>query len=555
MQTPRSPGVAFRRSPAALPSDWFGSIDAMSTAFVNGLIHGHPSASCVVVDGRSITAIGTGDLASSATEVIDLDGRLLVPGFQDSHAHPSQAGLELAACHLLETPHEEAAYLEAIAAYAARSDAPWITGAGWSMEAFDRGIPTAAALDAVVSDRPVMLWNSDHHGAWVNTKALEIAGFSAATPDPEDGRIDRDEHGNPIGSLQEGAIDVMRTFMPEPTREERIAGILEGQAYLLALGITAWQDAWTEPVTHDAYVTLDGRGGLIADVIGGLWWERAEGSEQVEAFAALRDSTPPGRYRATSIKMMLDGVAENYTASMLEPYLDGSGAPTDNRGIDFIDPEDVKHYVTMLDAAGFQVHFHALGDRAVRSGLDAIEAAIDANGDNRRRHHLAHLQVVDRVDVPRFAQLGAGANAQPLWARHEDQMDVLTIPFLDPVAAGHQYPWRSLLDAGARLTFGSDWPVSSPDPLLGIGTAVSRTRPTSKPESFLPEQRITMTEAINAYTDGSAWVAHRENATGCISVGYDADLAIIDRPLVTANDAFTARVDLTMVQGTVVHER
>ena len=163
--------------------------------------------------------------------------------------------------------------------------------------------------------------------------------------------------------------------------------------------------------------------------------------------------------------------------------------------------------------------------------------------------------VVDRADVPRFAALGAGANAQPLWARHEDQMDVLTIPFLDPRAANHQYPWRSLLDAGATLTFGSDWPVSSPDPLLGIGTAVSRTRPTSRPEAFLPEQRVTMGEAITAYTAGSAWVAHRETHTGRIEVGFDADLAIVDRPLETTEDAFAASVDLTMVNGDVVQEK
>ena len=527
----------------------------MSTAFVGGLVHGHPRTTAVLVEGGSIAAIGSDDLARTADDVIELRGRPLLPGFQDSHVHPPLAGLELVACHLLETPHTEQAYLDEIRAYADRSDTQWITGAGWSMEAFDRGIPTAAALDAVVPDRPVMLWNSDHHGAWVNSKALEIAGFTAATPDPPDGRFDRDEHGNPVGSLQEGAVDLILPFMPDPTQEERIAGILAGQKYLLALGITAWQDAMVEPATHDAYVTLDGRGALIADVLGGLWWERTQGAEQVAEFTARRDATPEGRYRATSVKMMIDGVAENYTASMLEPYLDDTGEPTDNRGIDFVEPDDLIRYVTLLDEAGFQVHFHALGDRAVRQGLNAIEAAIRTNGDSGRRHHLAHIQMVDRADVPRFAELGAGANAQPLWARHEDQMDVLTVPFLSPTVAGHQYPWRSLLDAGAALTFGSDWPVSSPDPLLGIGTAVSRTHPGARPEPFLPEQRITMDEAISAYTAGSAWGAHREGHSGRIEVGFDADLVIVDRPLITATDTFAAKVDLTMVQGNVVHEK
>ncbi|MEA2023733.1 MAG: amidohydrolase family protein, partial [Actinomycetota bacterium] len=341
----------------------------MSTAFVNGPIHGQPSATTVLVDGTTIAAIGGDDLAMGATNVIDLDGRPLFPGFQDAHAHPSMAGLELVSCYLAETPSNEAAYLQVVAEYAARSDKPWITGAGWSMEAFDRGIPTAAALDTIVSDRPVALWNADHHGVWVNSRALELAGITADTPDPDDGRIDRDEHGNPIGSLQEGAAELVQPFIPTLTQEERIEGILAGQEYLLSLGITAWHDAMVDPATHDAYVTLDGRGRLIGAVIGGLWWERDDGDEQVAEFVARRNSTPPGRYQATAIKMMLDGVAENYAASMLRPYLDGSGAITENRGIDFIDPEELKRYVTMLDAEGFQVHMHALGDRAVRNGL------------------------------------------------------------------------------------------------------------------------------------------------------------------------------------------
>ncbi len=525
-----------------------------SIAFTNGTIYGHAGASAVLVSDGTIVDIGSDNLASRAGDVIDLAGRPLFPSFQDAHAHPSMAGLELVTCYLSETEADESAYLAVIAEYAARSDKEWITGAGWSMEAFDRGIPTAAALDAVVSDRPVMLWNADHHGVWVNSKALEIAGITADTPDPDDGRIDRDGLGNPIGSLQEGAAELVRSLIPELTPEERVEGILAGQAYNLALGITAWHDAYVDPATHDAYVTLDGRGGLIGAVIGGLWWERTGGEEQVAEFVTRRNATPTGRYRATAVKIMLDGVAENYTASMLHSYLDGNGSPTGNHGIDFIDPGDLKRYVTLLDAEGFQCHFHALGDRAVRNGLDAIAAAIAVNGDSGRRHHLAHLQVVDPADMPRFAALGAGANAQPLWARHEDQMDLLTIPFLDPDAAGRQYPWRSLLDAGAPLGFGSDWPVSSPDPLLGIGTAVSRTRPGAKPEPFLPDQRITMDEAIAAYTTGSAWIGHRETHTGRIERGFDADLVIVDRPIETADDAFEGRVDLTMVQGTVVYE-
>ena len=206
-------------------------------------------------------------------------------------------------------------------------------------------------------------------------------------------RFLEDENGNPIGSLQEGAVELILPFVPEPTAEERVAGIVAGQEYLLALGVTAWQDAMVEPATHEAYVTLDGRGGLVADVIGCLWWERSQGAEQVAELAARRDASPPGRYRPTSVKMMLDGVAENHTASMLEPYLDESGNPTSNRGIDFIDPDDLRRYVTMLDAAGLQVQFHALVDRAVRQGLDALEAAYIEVGDRWSKFPSAKVHV------------------------------------------------------------------------------------------------------------------------------------------------------------------
>jgi predicted amidohydrolase YtcJ len=527
----------------------------MPIAFTNGVVFGHPNESTVIVDAGRIIHVGPHDGFKAPDEVIDLSGRTLLPGFADAHVHPPLAGLEMAACNLLEVRHEEQAYLAEIQAYAQRSNAPWITGAGWAMSAFEQGIPTAASLDTIVPDRPTVLWNADHHGVWVNSKALEIAGISASSPDPTDGRIERDREGNPTGCLQEGAAELVLALVPEPTIEDQIAGIITAQEYLLTLGVTAWQDAFVTPEIHDAYITLDARGGLIGTVVGGLWWERSRGADQIAEFTARRDSAPTGRYTPNSVKIMLDGVAENHTASMLEPYRTPAGTTSDNLGIDFIDPDDLKGYVTALDAAGFQVHFHALGDRAVRYGLDSIEAAIFANGDTDRRHHLAHLQVVDRADVPRFAHLGAVANAQPLWACHEEEMDTLTIPFLHPGAAEHQYPWRSLLDAGATLAFGSDWPVSTPDPLKGIGTAVARMNSGSRPIPFLPEQRLTMHEAIAAYTAGTAFVSHRERVAGTIERGYEADLVVVDRPLVTAEDAFEAAVDMTMVAGSVVHER
>jgi predicted amidohydrolase YtcJ len=251
---------------------------------------------------------------------------------------------------------------------------------------------------------------------------------------------------------------------------------------------------------------------------------------------------------------MQDGVAENYTAAMTAPYRDACGHPTGNRGISFVDPEALRHHVTALDALDFQVHFHALGDRAVREALDAVEAARATNGFRDTRPHLAHLQVVHPDDLPRFRRLGASANLQPLWAAHEPQMDDLTIPFLGGDLARWQYPFGDLLRSGATLAAGSDWPVSSPDPLLGIHVAVNRRHLGAHTDVFLPEQRLDLGTALAAYTAGSAYVNHRDD-TGSLRVGYRADLVVLDRdPFEAPVDRLgDTRVALTYVDGRLVH--
>jgi predicted amidohydrolase YtcJ len=259
--------------------------------------------------------------------------------------------------------------------------------------------------------------------------------------------------------------------------------------------------------------------------------------------------------------MMLDGIAENHTAAMLEPYLDGDGCASAHSGLDFIDPAELPRFVTALDQHGFQVHFHALGDRAVRQALDAVQAARSAPGASTIGHHLAHLQVVHPDDVPRFARLRAAANIQPLWATHEPQMDELTIPFLGPRRAGWQYPFASLLTAGAALAGGSDWPVSSPDPLLGIHVAVNRSLPVgaggSGRDPFLPEQAIGLVAALRAYTAGSAAVNGASGAGGEIREGLDADFAITDADLehVPAGEICQARVAQTWIRGELAYQR
>ncbi|RCH65115.1 amidohydrolase [Streptomyces sp. SDr-06] len=520
-------------------------------------------ATTVAVTGDRITAVGhdeVRELIGPRTEVVDLAGKLLIPGFQDAHVHPVSAGIELARCDLtgLRTAADT---LAAVRAYAdAHPDQEWITGGGWSMEAFEGGSPTRDLLDRVVPDRPVYLPNRDHHGAWVNTPALTLAHITRDTPDPADGRIERDASGEPTGLLQEGAMDLVGRFTPRSTPAERLAALLRAQAHLHSYGITAWQDAivgrfgsMDDPA--DAYVRAARDGSLTARVAGALWWDRERGAEQIAELVERRRELGHGRFRAGSVKIMLDGVAETGTAALLGPYLDACGCATANTGTSFVDPAELRAYVTRLDALGFQAHFHALGDRAVREALDAVRAAREANGWSDTRPHLAHLQIVHPDDIGRFRELGATANIQPLWASHEPQMDELTIPFLGAERAGWQYPFAALLRSGATVAAGSDWPVSSPDPMEGIHTAVNRIAPGEQGPVFLPDQRITLTAAFAAYTAGTAYVNHLDD-TGSIRAGALADLAVLDRDPYAGppQEIGATRVLATYVGGERVHE-
>jgi predicted amidohydrolase YtcJ len=518
------------------------------------------TAGAVAVQAGRIVAVGdAGDVdgvRGPATRVVDLGGAMVLPGFQDAHCHLGMSGYATTRCDLSGSRGADE-HLRRIAAYSrAHPDREWIVGGGWSMSDFPGGIPTAAALDAIVPDRPVALPNRDYHGAWVNSRALELAGVTAATPDPPGGRIERDAHGMPVGTLQEQAMHLVLDRVPAPTHADRVDGIRSAVDYYHRLGITACQDALIDVEWQAAYEELARTGELGLRVRGSLEWRPGRDHTQLAELTERRRSGTVGRLACGNVKFFHDGVVENRTAAMLDPYLDRDGHATAEYGLDQYKPGDLERFVRICDAEGFGVHIHAIGDRAVRESLDVIEAAITANGRRDARHQLAHVQFAHPADLPRFRALGVIANVTPLWARLEAYVTELTIPFVSAEASAGMYPFASILRAGGALAFGSDWSVSTPDPLRQLAVAVSRVDPDSAAtEPLLPGERLDLGAAIAAHTIGAAHACALDGETGSIEVGKLADLVVLDRDLhrLAPADYIEANVLATIVEGEVVY--
>ncbi|HEX5787186.1 MAG TPA: amidohydrolase family protein [Woeseiaceae bacterium] len=515
-------------------------------------------AEAVAIRGDRIVyvgdAAGAEALEGEGTKVVDVGGRLVLPAFQDVHIHPISGGVEASACDLnaMETVAE---YRGRIAEYAqANPDVPWILGGGWSMAAFGPGARASKGiLDELVPDRPVLLYSRDGHSAWANSKALEIAGITKDTPDPPDGIIDRDpETGEPVGSLQEGAASLVARHVPETTPEMLAQGLRFARDMLHEYGITSIQVAYAHEPDLKAYTEMDAAGDLDLRIVASLWWERDQTEEQIPHLKSLRETYTKGNVRATTVKIMQDGVMENYTAVMLEPYL----LPEPTTGIPMVEPEFLKEVVTMLDAEDFQVHFHAIGDGAIRQALDSIEAARTANGASDHRHHISHLELIDPADIPRFAALDTVANFQPLWAYPDDYITELTVPFIGEERAQWLYPIRSVIDAGGKVAFGSDWSVSTANPFSQIETAVTRMDiDANEGDVLLPEQRITVAQAIEAFTINAAFVNHHDDETGSVEAGKLADLIVVDQNLLEIEPTAISdtKVLLTLFGGQPVY--
>lgn len=527
---------------------------------------GDPVDAIAIRAGR-VVALGAEsctDLVGPATEVVSTDG-LVAPGFVDAHVHPVMGGLNRLRCDL-DDLHDLDAYRARIAQH--RPDGEWLLGSGWYGDVFPGGFPTAAELDGLVGDRPAVLTSHDAHSVWVSSAAVRRAGIDDATPDPVGGRIHRDADGHATGLLMESAADLVTSLVPAPTGAELVDALLEAQAYLHSVGIVGWQDAAVGemlgmPDLYPVYREVADSGRLTARVTGALWWRLDEDLGQIDLLRTRRAESAAAarsgaRFRAGTVKIMQDGVCENLTAAVLDAY---RGHPHEH-GLSFVEPARLRAVAAALTAEDFDLHLHAVGDRAVRECLDAIAAARHG-GD--RRHQIAHIDLVDSADVTRFAELGVIANIQPLWAREDRVLVETKLPYLTDSQRDHHFAFGSLHAAGAALAMGSDWPVSSPDPLWGIHVAVNRTAPDGDPHAqdehartvpLLANERVDVATAFRAATAGAAY-ASRLDGTGTLHVGDRADLVLLDAdPFdVPASDLSSISVHATYVDGVPVHTR
>jgi predicted amidohydrolase YtcJ len=509
-----------------------------------------------VRDGR-LVYVGSDSGASRwigpKTRVADLAGRMVLPGFHDSHVHPIESGIDLGECQLADLPGLRAV-TDSIRAYAAQHpEAAWIRGSGWALPLFPRANPSRQLLDSLVPDRPALFFAADGHSAWVNSRALAAAGITRETPDPPRGRIERDASGEPSGTLRESAVSLMSKAVPPRTHAEQVAGLRRALAEAARVGITSMYEASAHEPQLAAYAELDRKGELTARIIAAQYVDPAAGPGQVAQLAAWRERYKGVKYfRPIGAKIFADGVIEARTAALLKPYL-GHGK---DRGPANLEPEAFNRLAIALDSAGFQIHIHAIGDRGVRWSLDALEHAAKANGPRDRRPLIAHLELIDPADIPRFKTLGVIADFQPLWANADGYITDLTIPVLGAERSSHLYPMGSVARTGAVLAAGSDWFVSSINPLEAIEVGVTRLAPTDTAgKPWLPDERVGLDTLLQAYTVKGAFAQLQERETGTLEEGKAADLVILDRDLRTIPPAqiHSTKVLLTMLEGQEVY--
>jgi predicted amidohydrolase YtcJ len=538
---------------------------------VNAVIHtvddAHPNAQWIAIRDGRIEALGnatpTPALKGPRTRVVDAHGRLVLPAFIDAHTHPIWGGLSHARCPLYEGK-SIADYQRLIAQCAKEDpDSPWVYGVGWEDSHFKPdGIPDKTLLDPIIPDRPAAFSNVGGHSLWLNSKALQAAGITRDTPDPPHGRIDRDANGDPVGGLQEAAVELVTSKLPPPSEAARERALLYALHYFNSVGIVGFHDALV-PIRGDevaqtipqgvpeTYATLVKQGRLKAYVTVALGWDRAAGLEQLDGLRAAAAKLSSAGVHAQTVKFLLDGVPAQRTAALLEPYSDKPG----EKGALEVDPEMLKKAVAALAQRGVQVHFHAIGDRAVRASLDAIEYGQQETHQPLNRPLISHLNLVAPSDYPRFKALGVTAIFQPLWACLDDYMRMVAIR-VGPKRMTHMYPIASLMRAGATVAYGSDWPVASANPFEGLEVAVTRREPgATSGERLAPTERVGLDTAVKNYTLQSARVLYIEDRSGSLTVGKNADLVAVDQNIfdVPPERIGKTRVLVTMYRGEVVY--
>jgi predicted amidohydrolase YtcJ len=512
-----------------------------------------------VREGR-IVHVGGDSLPSGLigpeTEVVDLAGGMLLPGFEDGHVHLLLGGVELGECTLY-TLESAAAVLDSITACAAARPNGWLRGVGWELTAFPGGNPSKAALDRIAPERPAFMEAADGHSAWANSRALELAGITRDTPDPPDGRIERDPRtGEPSGTLRETAGDLVSHLLPERSDADLAAGLDRALPLAAERGITTIMEASASENLLRAYASADRAGRLTLRVV--VAADAKPDSTGVKGVVKRlgewrsRYATP--RVRPFTAKLFEDGVIESRTAALLAPYLDRKG----DAGKPIYSQLVLDSLATALDRNGWQVHVHAIGDRAIHMALDAFEHAQSVNGARDARHTITHLQLIDPADLPRFRRSGVVANFQPFWANGDEYLTRLAEPALGPKRSRWLYPIRSVAKEGAVVSGGSDWSVSSLAPLDGIQVAVTH-RPPDAPDqpTWRPEEAVDLPTAIAMYTINAAYQNHLERETGSIEVGKLADLVVLERNLfeVPADELHAVRVMRTMLEGKTVYRR
>jgi len=560
--TPRLPTYRILLAGAALLAIGAGpppTVPAADLILTNARIYtvetGQPWAEAVAIKDGKILAVGSaaeiGKRKGTATRIVDLGGRFVMPAFGDAHAHPIFGGMSHARCSLhAGTTLDD--YRRIIAECVAKTPGNGtIFGSGFNQSLFPpKGIPNKALLDSISKDR-ALIFESDGHTLWVNSRALELAGITRDTPDPKNGTIDRDANGEPVGALEESAMALVEPLVPPPTARDLEGAITYTVTLFNSLGITSWHDAaleWDKGGTSkalDAYKAVSDRGALTAHTVMDLHWNNDRGLDQLPEILKLSARARDIGLTANGVKFFIDGVIPQQTAAMLAPY-----EGTDVKGATQITPAALAEAVAQLDVRDMQSHFHAIGDAGVRQALDAVEQARKRDGTRDTRPMISHMNVIDPADQPRFGQLGVTAVFQPLWACNEAYMD-LAIERIGPKRAAYIYPSGSILRLGGRLAYGADWSVASANPMEGIEVALTRVAPGGDRPPLGINERVTLAQALQAYTLNVAYVNHLDKQTGSLAPGKSADLIVLDRNLfeTPVRQIHSTKVLLTLFQG------